>query len=167
MRVFQKVSLGVLGLGGSTAALAQGGSMNYSPFANQVPVGSTALYMVLAILLAVVGYWALRKKSSTAYSAILVLTLALGAAGLSDLTLINQASARLASEVLLSDPQGGSVVIPSGSESFRNDSGLSQKITSLTPPACQLSNTASNACVEGRVLADNEVCNTEFICPNS
>ncbi len=65
----------------------------------------------------------------------------------------------------LTNPEGGNVVVPEGSQEYINVSGVDLEILSVTPPETYcVSNAPASECVSGLVLAAGASCSTSFTC---
>lgn len=144
---------------------AQTGNLLYSPNLNPIPTGSTVLYIAVAVVLALLGVYTLRKQPPGSSMTSVGTFLLLGVIAVSELWIGTKVHALVGStQSFLSDPQGGSVVVVTGAQNFSNTSGVPMLIATLQPP-CAVANTAGNACEIGTVLMAGDSCDTDFTCP--
>jgi hypothetical protein len=179
-RDFQRVLVGRRVLG-SLAALAlysvsgvvlaqAGGSLTYAPVAagngvTAVPVAGGFWLLGVAALLAGLGARRLRRRHVVSGVALLGVAAALALGNFGQSALLSEAVA-VSAEVELDNPEGGSVPVPQGLQSYLNTSGVPQRVTGLTPPCDGGVDQAAPACKAGAtVLADGDACATDFACP--
>lgn len=168
MKLKNKMACVACALFPASTTVAQTGLLVYAPNTSQpVPIGSTILYLCLALALSGAAYWSMRRSGNSRRVAPgFLLAGALVVAALNGGTLINEASALVSgTSSFLSSSSGGSVVIVDGDQSFTNNSGVPQRIVSITPPCPATPNTAVQACAEGQVVGTNVTCNTSYACP--
>jgi len=145
--------------------LAQSGTLRYSPNVNAVPVGSTVMYIALALLLAVLGVVVMRRQQGgSTLSGFSVLTL-VGALAIAQFWVASEVYARVSGVTLfMSNAAGGTLVIQDGTQTVSNTSGVPLVITRLTPP-CAALNLASNRCSTGLFVDVGDSCNIDYTCP--
>jgi hypothetical protein len=146
----------------SGSALAQTGSLSYGPdSAVPVPLGSPLALAILAVILAGLAAWRLRRHPILRVFAVAVPALL---AGLSQLP--PNVHAVAISLIQLDDPQGGTVDVPTGPQRFVNETPIAQRITALTPPCVNSIQLADSVCeAGGTLLASGQSCDTDFRCP--
>ena len=165
MKIVPTVFLAIVGIALALPVCAQTGSLIYAPPANAVPAGNALVYVILAITLTFLAVRAMHKRA-TGWASLtgFAIATAVGVALIGNVLIVKHASALLVGEVLLPNPQGGSVSFADGQQTFRNSSGIPQQVISIVPP-CSSPNTALQACVGGQLLAANASCDTDYLCP--
>lgn len=167
-RLFQGVFAACLIFCSSVAfAGSTNGTLVYSPLnvnASAIPTLSESMIIILGLLLVVVSFRVAQQKDGSARRFMFGL---LGAGllifGLGSGKLIQSANAGIAVVTsALSILQGGTApIIPSSVNNFPNNSGVTQKIDSITLPAnCPNSNIGftGDKCVAGSNLVNGETC---------
>ena len=122
------------------AVAASPGQLIYGPVATPTPVPTLSgpILIVLALLLATIGYRILRQKDNHAGRMMSLSLIVIGAlaSGIGGVKLIEDAYATV-TEILLEEAQGGSVDIcwNCGTEGFVNETGAATEIKQIVKPA--------------------------------
>ncbi len=127
------------------------GSVTYAPLATSVPMSSEGL-MVMAGLLLAAGIWILIKSKRGIGIALMIAGLAIGSypVTVNAVAINNQ-------DIYLNNPQGGTASfdeMQGGYVIVHNISGVTQKITDITPKSVS----TSDQCTIGMTLKDGETC---------
>jgi len=166
-RRFAMIGGVIFSLQRATSALAQDGSLTYGPVAASIsaPLGGLLWLFLLGGLLSALGIWKLRHERLRRSCATLVLLVAIGV--LASRVVGPPFTAVFAglATTELDNPNGGTVFVPKGSQSYLNTSGVQLRITGLIPPCDGPANSAIDPCQPGvTLLAAGESCQTEFSC---
>jgi len=138
--------------------------------ATPVPTLSGMMLIVLALLLAAVAYRILRQKENNASRMMVLSLLTVGAlaSGLGGVTLINDAYASIPGPnptvVDLTDPNGNTVGIHSGTKSYINKTGEVTEILERSLEDFCIFRPIINQCTIGKQLAVDEVCDLKVEC---
>ena len=158
----------------SSVAFAQtSGTLTYGPasvtaaptpvdsVAPAVPVPIPSLLLIpLGVLMAVIGYRALRGPQGRKLLSVMLLGAGLTLSALGSLN-IPQA---LASMLALDNPEGGVIELPVGPVEISNTSGVALKLDAISIESSCLSQDPANECSSGQILEDGDSCLIENKC---
>jgi len=166
------ISSGVLGacvLGascvvGAASAYAQG-TVAYEP-APSAPAMSTVGLVIVAVLLALAGYRAVRNPAGTRRLTLLVLFAAVGILLSARTSYLVRGVSAVGAGAAFDNPLGGQINLGWGFESHENTSGIPIRITDVAYDGHNAQ--PVNECVAGMILTANGSCNTqvEAVCGN-
>ena len=159
----------------SSVAFAQttSGTLTYGPasvtaaptpvdsVAPAVPVPIPSLLLIpLGVVLALIGYRALRSPQGRKLLSVMLLGAGLTLSALGSLN-IPQA---LASMLALDNPEGGVIELPVGPVEISNTSGVALKLDAISIESSCLSQDPANECSSGQILEDGDSCLIENKC---
>ncbi|NQY01980.1 MAG: midcut-by-XrtH protein [Halieaceae bacterium] len=159
----------------SSVAFAQttSGTLTYGPasvtaaptpvdaVAPAVPVPIPSLLLIpLGVLMAVIGYRALRSPQGRKLLSVMLLGAGLTLSALGSLN-IPQA---LASMLALDNPAGGVINLPVDPVEISNTSGVALKLDAISIESSCISQDPANECLSGQILEDGGTCMIENKC---
>lgn len=147
------------------AVAASPGQLIYGPVATPVPTLSGPILIILALLLATIGYRILRQKNNHAGRMMTLSLIAIGAlaSGIGGVKLIDDAYASFIPETDLVEASGGVVDICSncGTQGYRNVTNAVTKIKRIVKPegSCEfVAPGPAPSCTEGLFLSAQAIC---------
>lgn len=169
--IVNKLSLVSLGVGmmifSSVVNAGVAGTLNYGPAgATAIPLMGSGMMVVLALLLAVVGYRALKLNPSHNVFSITVLALLSIGFAYSSINMISSADAASShTTIQLSNPAGGSVLFSTSLTEFRNTSGVLQRINNINAEQLECTSFPGGGpyvegpeCFVGMIIQNQESC---------